>query len=191
MRRLLACGFLLCACAPATLLPGDQVMGTYAFEAVPLQVDCQIPDLQVAPFTFEATFSRERDGAGVWFLLNETVRDAGFDGQVARVAYEAPRVFGTACEGCATVLQERLEVALLSKSQNEAAGDRCPDAPLDGGLPTGPGVQPPGNVQSGFDAVRACGELTNQVVATALPDQTCPAFCGQCTLRYELKGARR
>lgn len=173
-------------------MPGDEVMGTYAFEAAPLEQQCELSDVPATGFGFTGTFTRDSASTQAWFRLNNVVREGEFDGQVFRVGYAARRVFTDArCGGCSTELSEVLTVAILSKSQNDAAGDGCPDSPLDGGVPQGAGVTPPGPVANGFDAVRACGELENAVLATPLEGEACAPECGQCALRYRVNGARR
>jgi len=189
-RAALAC--LAClGCSGTPQLPGDQMMGAYAFNAELLEAACEIPEVSGPDFSFQASFSRDSATGAAWFSLNRVLRDAAFDGQVLSTTYEAPRSFGEVCGGCTTTLQESVWVAILSQSQNEAAGDGCPEAALDGGIPAGPGITPPGSVSTGFDAVRACGELLDVVSATALEGQECDVRCGRCALRYRLAGARR
>ena len=172
-------------------MPGDQVMGNYAFTAEPLELDCAVDGIASAGFSFSGTFSRDSQSGEAWFRLNNVVREATFDGQVARATYAAARTFAAQCDGCTTELQESLAVAILSKSQNDAAGDACPETALDGGVPVGGEVTPPGPVASGYDALRACGEMLNQVVATPNEGTSCAPECGACRMRYRLKGARR
>lgn len=172
-------------------MPGDVQMGTYAFTATPLELDCAVDDIPQGGFAFTGAFSQQSTTGEAWFRLNNVVREASFDGQVARATYAAPRSFGAQCDGCTTELRESLAVALLSKSQNGAAGDRCPEGALDGGVPVGPGVTPPGPVAQGYDALRACGEMVDEIVATPNEGASCDPACGQCRLRYRLEGARR
>jgi hypothetical protein len=190
---------LVCAAAAAcsdTPMPGNQVLGRYEFQAVPLEASCAI-DVSQDGFTFAGTFSRDSETGEAWYRLNSIVREATFDGQVATATYSAPRVFiggcdgGDCCAGCTTELRETVVVGLMSKSMNDAAGDACPANPLDGGMPSGPGVTPPGPADTGFDAVRACGELLDEVVATPNEGESCDPRCGQCRLKYTLIGARR
>jgi hypothetical protein len=187
-RALIAALLSLSACPTETAMPGDQGLGSYRFDAEPLELDCLIDGISDEGFSFDGTFSRDSVTNEAWFHLNGVVREASFDGQVARATYAAPRSFASQCDGCATELRETIAVAILSKSQNDAAGDACPDGALDGGLLPG---SPPGPVASGYDALRACGELLDEVVATPIDGQGCAAECGACRLRYRLKGARR
>lgn len=181
----------LAACPAETVMPGDQDLGTYRFDAEPLELDCLVDGVAGDGFSFDGTFSRDTVTNEAWYRLNNVVREASFDGQVARATYAAPRSFASQCDGCTTELRESIAVAILSKSQNDAAGDGCPEGALDGGLPLGGGVTPPGPVASGYDALRACGELVDEIVATPIDGTSCSAECGACRLRYRLKGARR
>ena len=166
-------------------------MGLYQFRAEPLARDCSLADIPSYGFDFPGTFSRFRDGGGVFLSLNGIARDAGFDGQIARSTHSAPRTFtlpdGGQCSPRDTQMVETLTVALLSSSQSQAVGDRCPGNPLDGGIPgEDAGVQRPGSTPTGFDSVRACGELLEQIVATGDADPLCT-----CQLRYRLTGDRK
>jgi hypothetical protein len=192
MRRvLLAAVAVLQGCTAETPMPGDEEMGTYAFTATPLELNCEVGDIPEGGFSFTGTWSRDTSTGEAWYRLNNVVSQASFDGQVATVSYTAPRTFGGPCEGCSTELRETVTVAILSKSQNDAAGDLCPTDVLDGGLPQGEGITPPGALARGYDALRACGELVNEIVATPLEGASCDPACGACRLRYHLAGARR
>ena len=183
---------LVCACTPETQLPGDEPMGSYSFEAIPLELDCRLTDIAEGGFTFTGAFSRDSESGAAWFRLNNILREAQFDGQVITSSYAAPRVFNDAlCKGCSTELQESFALAILSKSQNDASGGSCPEGALDGGIPSGGGITGPGKVGPSFDAVRACGEWVNEVLATPLDGESCDPGCGLCRLRYTVVGARK
>ncbi|MBS1148488.1 MAG: hypothetical protein H6Q89_186 [Myxococcaceae bacterium] len=171
--------------------PGDENMGLYQFRADPVSIACGLPDIPGGGFEFSGTFSRFRDGGAVFLTLNGIARDAGFDGQIVTSRHSAARTFklpdGGACAPCEMRVVESLSVALVSKSQSSAVGDRCPANPLDGGLPAADaGVTLPGSTETGFDAVRACGELTEQIVGSG----TCDPLCA-CLLQYRLVGERK
>jgi hypothetical protein len=179
------------ACNPETPMPGDTVLGRYEFQASPLSLDCELDDVTTTGFNFTGTFSRDSATGEAWYRLNNILSAATYDAPVATAVYSAPRTFGSLCDGCTTELRETVVVALMSKSMNDAAGDVCPDNPLDGGLPSGEGITPAGYADVGYDAVRACGELADQVVATPNEGTSCDPRCGQCRMRYRLVGARR
>lgn len=182
---------VLTGCPDAERTPGDENMGQYAFRAEPVDLTCGLPDLPSNAFEFTGTFSRFRDGGGTFLTLNELSRDAGFDGQVAWSEHSAPRTFALpdagSCAPCQMRVVETITVAMLSKSQSSAVGDRCPANPLDGGVP-GPdaGVSLPGSTATGFDSVRVCGDLSEHITGTG----TCDALC-ECTLKYRLTGDRK
>ncbi len=178
---------LASGCAPEAKFPGSEVMGTFEFGATASQRGCELSDFSSDPFTFQGTFSRNPDSTDVFFTLNEVTRTGTFDGQNVDAVFVAPRRFDScACPG-KTSLAERLTVSLLSNSQNARVGNRCPENPLDGGVPLDEdaGVRGPGSTASGFDAVRACGTLTD----TLLKDSSCG--CGACEVQFVLTGVRR
>jgi len=147
-------------------------------------------ELPSESFPFQFVLTRNPDTNEVFLTLGGVTRTATFDGQFVESTFVARREFATCCvddegqnEG---QLEERIRVALLSRSQSVALGGRCPRDALDGGVP-GPdaGVTPPGSTGTGFDALRACGELIDIVR---------PGDCGKCsvcTLRYPITGVRR
>lgn len=171
-------------------------MGLYQFRAEPVSVACGLPDIPGHGFDFAGTFSRFRDGGAVYLTLNGIPRDAGFDGQIVTSSHAASRTFklpdGGPCAptpSCEMRVVETLSVALLSKSQSAAVGDKCPAAPLDGGLPQpqpDAGVTLPGSTETGFDSVRACGDLFEEIVGTGGCDPLCA-----CLLQYRLVGERK
>lgn len=152
-------------------------------------------------FTFNARFARYRDGGSAVITIGFIDRDAGFDGQVMSGTKSPDQdrpahVFSPIDQACTCPARvtEVLTVAVLSTSQNAAVGNACPANPLDGGvpLPTGDGgIRLPDTTPTGFDAVRACGELTDFVEvsdeASAQPD----CACQDCVMRYTVKGVRR
>ena len=169
-------------------------MGTYQFRATPVSVACPLPeavkDSDINGINFAATFSRFSDGGAVLVTLRNVSRAGAFDGQVLTSTYSAPRNFtlpdGGRC-ACEMRIVETISVALLSKSQSSAVGERCPEAALDGGIPKADaGVSLPGTTQFGFDCVRACGDLVDEVVG----DGNCDPLCA-CSLRYSLVGDRK
>ena len=192
MRVLLtATAVLLCGCPVNDGVPGNENMGVYQFRAEPVSVACTLPGIADNGFEFSGTFSRFRDGGATFLTLNGLSRDAGFDGQVVSSSHSAPRSFGLSdggsCAPCEMRVVETLSVALLSKSQSAAVGDRCPANPLDGGVPSDDArVTLPGSTATGFDAVRACGELLEQISGTGPCDPACA-----CLLQYRLTGERK
>lgn len=182
----------LCGCPAEDAVPGDENMGLYQFHAEPQSLVCGLPDLPANGFDFAGTYSRFRDGGAVFLTLNGISRDAGFDGQVITSSHSAPRTFklpdGGSCAPCEMRVVETIAVALLSKSQSSAVFDRCPADPLDGGLP-GPdaGVTLPGSTSTGFDSVRACGTLYEQIISEGV---ACDPICS-CLLQFRVVGERK
>ncbi|MFL5322428.1 MAG: hypothetical protein ACJ790_22405 [Myxococcaceae bacterium] len=205
------------ACTVPDTGPGDEVMGNFtvtaeefpfapdASEPFPrcniagLEPDAGIPladgGLQPAlnefsgSFEFTARISRNRDGGAAFVAIGGIPRDAQFDGQFVVETFTAARRYQH-CECLDTDLEETLDVALLSTSQNAAAGNECPASPLDGGVPAPTpdgGIAQPNTTPRGFDAVRACGELTDIVRPPAGSD----CKCGACWMRYQVRGVRR
>lgn len=193
-------------CPPAPP-PGDQPMGSYAMSAtggergfvseVDAGVDgglsCQLVEVTAADFTFDAVLTRESTSERAWVTLTGYSREGTFDGQILTSEASASRVFA-ACSKCSTRVVETMTVAVLSRSQIEAAGGQCPPHALDGGVasPNDAGLTGPRQTPQGYDAVRLCGELTTLVVADGLGDGgACDPMCGGCTVRYQLRGERR
>jgi hypothetical protein len=188
---------LLAGCPAPAKYPGSEVMGTFTFTATELGDDCSfygdggdnVPD---GGFGFVATFSRN---PGVWITLSgaATSQPAAFDGQYITAAYGSPRTFSECDATCiGQVMVETLDVALLSGSQADLLGGTCPGNPFDGGvpapgthLPDGGVVVAPNTGPFGFDAVMACGTLSDDW----LPDAGCG--CPACTWRYKVSGLRR
>jgi hypothetical protein len=181
----------LCGCPVEEGPPGDENMGLYQFRAEPVSFACGLPDVPNNGFDFSGTFSRFRDGGPVFMTLNGIPRDAGFDGQIINSSHSAARTFnlpdGGPCAPCEMRVVETLRVSLLSKSQSAAVGDRCPSNPLDGGVPDADGgVTLPGSTETGFDSVRACGELYEEIVGSGVCDPLCA-----CLLKYRVVGERK
>jgi hypothetical protein len=184
----------LCLACPGQKPPGDELIGTFSFTATPVSNNCALSEVPDGGFTFDATISRNKNpGNQAWVTVYGFSRDATYDAGYVFSQLTAPRTF-VACQspdasqpGCLTVaVDEVFHVVLLSASQDALLGSTCPPSALDGGVP-GPdaGVTPPGSQPSGFDAVRACGDLTDAI----LPDAGC--FCPPCNLVYTVEGARK
>ena len=199
---------LLAACTAEVKDPGDERMGNFEFTVRPLEISCPFDeaDAGVVGFTgFTGRFSRNHDGSAAWLTLGVISRPATFDGQVIDSTVSAVRRFtsprqpdgglvplsdgGICLCGQKTQLVETLRVALLSTSQFAAAQGSCPPNPLDGGVPAPDGgVLAPGTTDAGFDALAACGELTDLMVPG--DDAQCPE-CAGCRMRYQVDGIRR
>jgi hypothetical protein len=203
------------ACVDPVSGPGDEVMGNFEFTAdleappspdagAPEVPRCEYTSFQDA-FTFNARFARFRDAGdgNAVITIGFIDRDAGFDGQVltgTKFPDEAKpaHVFAPVDQSCtcSARVTETLTVAVLSTSQSTALGNNCPDHPLDGGLPAplpDGGIRLPDTTPTGFDAVRACGELVDVVevdeaTRAAQPDCNCQE---RCAMRYVVRGVRR
>ena len=153
----------------------------------------ELTEVTGADFSFEAVLTRQSTSDRAFVTLSGYSREGTFDGQVLTASAEANRVF-EACGKCSTRVVETISVAVLSISQNGAAGGACPENPLDGGLVVNPdaGVFPPGQTLQGYDAVRLSGELMTTVVALGIADGgACETECSGCAVRYQLSGERR
>lgn len=181
----------LLACRPLPPPPGSESLGDYSFLVEPPeQSSCALPELQRPAFRFEGVVTREPATGAAWLTLGGGyVRDATWDGQVLDSVASERRIFPS-CASCpSTVMSERMTFALLSRSQVEAAGERCPPElvrELEGGA--GPVMTP-----DGFDALLACGVLTLSVSLAegAAASETCPAMCQTCVQTSTLSGERR
>lgn len=191
---------VLAACPPAPI-PGDENMGLYSMNAVPQVladggVGCDIADTAIARggFDFDATLSRNAKTTDAFITMSGVHREGTWDGQYLLSVASAQRVF-QACRDCTTRVEETMQFALLSRSQNDAVGQACPEHPLDGGVPApdaDAGITPPGLTELGFDGIRVCGEIRTRVLAVALVDGgACPDVCSQCAVQYRLTGVRR
>lgn len=174
-------------------LPPDAGPDGGVVDAGPPPPRCTLVEVTGADFSFDAILTRDSASQTAWMTLNTYSREGTFDGQVLTTTAEANRVFA-ACSKCSTRVVETISVAVLSRSQIEAAGGLCPENPLDGGVPFDPdaGIVAPSSTQQGYDGVRLCGELTTTVIALGIADgEECDAECGGCTVRYRLRGDRR
>jgi len=190
---------VLAGCVEPPTASTGEVLGNFELTAEPVSSSCTYAEATSDTLAFTIRVARALDGGEVTVTLNGIERPATFDGQVLRTTYVAPRTFadcscsaeqrdaGCACSG--VTLEERLEVALVSLEQDEVLGRGCPDAPLDGGVPTvrsdGGALALPVTTPRGFDAVRACGELWDDIQ----PGAGC--FCTACSMRYAVRGVRR
>lgn len=181
----------LSGCIEESTLPGEEVLGTFTLNASPLPgSNCPPAEVPDAGFTFDGTLSRDRDGERAYFIVSGFARDAGFDGQrLTSVQRASQPGFVPSCGSTCTAVEveQTVRLLLLSRSQNElyGKGKSCAEL-LDGGLPLDGGALPPGvGGDGGFDAVRACGDLSN----LKLPDAGCT--CTQCTWSYSVEGAPR
>jgi len=204
VRPALGAGLLAAAVGCSSSFPGSQVMGTFHFVAQPAllpdggwDMNCPydapgdgLPD--GGSFAFDGTFSWNPSTRQTWFTYLGGTWDAGFDGQTILASGAAARSFAKCC--VPVQLVETMTVALLSQSQSAAVGETCPDHPLDGGVPSpgDGGITLPSQTPAGFDALLACGTLTDDV-AVGLNAQACDAgsVCVACTWRYTLTGVRR
>lgn len=197
----LAAAVALAGCAVEPLLPGSEVMGTFEFVAsqpVENPAGCALLSPSEGgtrlPLEFRVLLSRELGTEDAWYTLRDQSHPATFDGQVLRVLSRAPRRFPSCVPNgdpdlavCAEVeVEESVTFALLSKSQNDVLGGACPAGAPDSGIPVpnGADVSGPGTTPTGFDAVRACGVLVDQLV----PKEGC---CAPCSVSYRLEGVRR
>ena len=191
MRKAWIVGLIgICAACPGSQkFLGDELMGTFSFTAEIASNDCPFAEVPDSGFAFQGTFSRDRDAGTAYLTVNGVSRGATFDGQYVTSEATAPRQFG-ACNCSSTILDETLKVALLSASQVASLPNpgQCPANPLDGGVPIPDGgILPPGSTGRVFDALRACGELTDVVVP--LPDAGCS--CATCRFVSRLQGIRQ
>lgn len=156
-------------------------------------VECELVEVTGDSFSFDAILSHESTSQRAWVTLNTYSREGTFDGQVLTSTAEANRVFA-ACAPCSTRLVETISVAVLSRSQAEAALGQCPEQALDGGVivDADAGLVAPGDTPLGYDGVRLCGELTTRVVALGTVDGgPCDPICDGCSVHYQLRGDRR
>lgn len=200
MRRWLLAVVLL-ACPGNPPPPGDEQMGTFEFRAERVGGSCDFAEIKPdAGFAFTALFSRFRD-AGLYFVtIGGIPHEAAFDGQRVTATYTAQRVFRQ-CGGCSgfdagapavVTMTETLAVTLVSRSQSDAVGGCTENPPVDPDA----GVVLPGSTPEGtFDAVRACGILTEGVrlmpPATSFAPGSCESQCNACTFEFSIAGDRR
>lgn len=199
----------MCAACPQTVTPpGDEQMGKYVFGAteapVPSgQTRCPFREIPDAGFSFEAYFSRNKDpGTTAWVTIGAVPHEATFDGQVITAQYGAQRNFAD-CSACPNAdggrgivtMTENITTTIVSKSQSDAVMGCSITPPFDPDA----GITRPGTTESGFDALRACGQLTEHVTLDppVLPEQLfgldggCTTACNDCSLAYDISGDRR
>ena len=179
------------------MFPGDLVIGTFDFHSqvdwARSSCDAGSPDfsrLQDGGFDFAGTFSRDSVDGGVWFTIDGFSRQATFDAQTQRyTTYHRTTAQLPSCgEGCeGAEIEETMSVVVLSDSQDRRIGSRCANL-VDGGLPVGEGLSPPGPTVNGYDAERACGELK----VVFLPGKSSVCKCvTSCAAVYDVEGKRR
>jgi len=180
------------ACYSQPVYPGDQVLGTFRFEArvdaARTTCDASVPDFaqvnDAGVFLFEGTFSRDTDAGTGYFTVQNYSRDAGYEGQVATstLRANAPRAScGTGCEDSS--IEETLRVTLFSDSQARALNRDCRQ--FDGGIPDG---SVPGPTENGYDVSLACGSLTDVFLPGT---RNCDCQPTTCTTVYTVQGERR
>ena len=188
-RRLAVALVLLYACSNNPTIVGEEI-GRFTFNATAqVSNDCPFAAAMFGDaavlFSFDAILSHSTTSTKAYMLLGNVQRDAGFDGLYFVSEHAAPRQFaecGTSCDK--TTVDETIQLAVLSRTQDEALGSRCPPNPLDGGVPPPDGgVLPPHPIPGGFDAVRACGELLDVVI----PDGG-SCSCTGCTMVFQVEG---
>jgi hypothetical protein len=182
------------ACFSDPVYPGDQLLGTFQFEATVdrQRTTCDLsgPDFarlgDGGTFRFEGTFSRNANESTGWLTVQGFSRDAGYEGQrvvsLHRTAAQLASC-GTNCEG--TQIEETLNVILLSNSQDHLIGRRCSGL-VDGGVPEDGGAQPPGPTPNGYDVQRACGTLMDDFIP-GTRNCTCTK---PCRAVYTVEGTR-
>lgn len=184
---------VLLACPGQSPPPGDEQMGRYTFRAEPvggLPDACTFVEIPDGGFSFEAAFSRFRDAGLYYVTIGGVAHEATWDGQRISATYSAQRNFSQCgCAGGSTVvttMKETISATVVSRSQSEAAGGCVDNPPLNPDA----GIVPPNSTgEGGFDAVRACGTLSEEVTT----DVQVPCFsqCNFCQLRYTIEGERR
>ncbi|MCL2012032.1 MAG: hypothetical protein FWG75_04510 [Cystobacterineae bacterium] len=203
--------FLSLGLACTTSLPGAIDVGLFEFSATPLKEECAF-DVE-GSFQFKGRFRLESNLVDGYFVYRDVNRAAQFDGQNMVSVYVAERIYK--CGDCDKNVVETLNVALLSKTQNESLHGQCPrnalsedtlveggqnispselracGAALSEGIPVADGesIFPPGPVSGGFDAVRACGTLV--VMTTPLPEEDCLGDCDEEEVVYYIEGIRK
>ncbi len=187
---------LVLACEGETALPGDEVIGRFRFTAELVdRGQCTFSEVpEGGRFEFEGTFSRNPRGDGAWFSVSGENQAGTWDGQRFAAKHTAPRRFEKGDCDNRFLVTEQLHVAVLSASQDTALGGECPEdgaALLKAGsvpVDADAGVTAPGPEDTGYDAVRACGQLTHRITPVAAP--TCEKF-KECTLLWRVTGGRR
>ncbi|GMT98382.1 hypothetical protein KH5H1_25010 [Corallococcus caeni] len=179
-------------CFSDPVYPGNQVMGTFRFQAKldAARTTCDAGSRDFAQlddagtFTFEGTFSRDTDAGTGFFTVQGFSRDAGYTGQSVSSTHRATArrdSCGTGCED--SEIEEALNVMLLSDSQSRNVARDCKR--LDGGVPEG---DIPAPTENGYDVSLACGTLTD----VFLPGKGAACKCNPstCTTVYTVSGDR-
>ncbi|HEX8703437.1 MAG TPA: hypothetical protein VF815_31665, partial [Myxococcaceae bacterium] len=127
--------FLLAvACFTDPVFPGDQVLGTFRFNATVdrQRTNCDLRNPEFAAlgdagvFRFDGTFSRNSDERTGFLTVQGYSRDAGYDGQRVSSLHRAAATLPSCGNGCnGTAIEESLDVILLSDSQDQLIGRRC------------------------------------------------------------------
>jgi hypothetical protein len=185
------------ACFTDPVFPGEQVLGTFRFDATldRSRTTCtgqtgepvQLSDAGV--LRFSGTWSRKGDGGTGFLTVQDFARSAEYEGQRAVSRHRVtvtPATFpncGTACEG--SQIEETLDTLLLSSSQDELIGRNCSGL-VDGGVPEDGGAQVPGPTPNGYDVQRACGTLTDEFIPGT---KNCTCTKG-CRAVYTVEGVR-
>ena len=193
MRQTALLAVVLLGCPGTPTPPGDQQMGRYTFVAEFGDGTCnlvEIPD--GGGFSFEANFSRFRDAGLYYVSIGGVAHDATWDGQKITAEYSAQRNF-TQCQcpgepAVVVTMTEKIVATIVSQSQSEAAGGCVDDPPFD---PDAGILRPDTTAEGGFDAVRACGKLTEFIQADRTVSCNAPATCNGCNLTYAIQGERR
>jgi len=182
------CLGVLFACTREITPSGDEVIGSFEFISEPPSGSCVLSQVPTdAGLAFSATFSLDSRTQTAWMSIGGVEREVVLDGGRMTAKFRAQRVF-TDCS-CTVELEETLDVIFLSRSQNDALLGRCPEGALDGGIPVADGdagIRPAGAYEDGYDALRACGELTDELIV--------PAGCdcgGTCLLKYPVSGLKQ
>jgi hypothetical protein len=182
------------ACYSDPVFPGEQVLGTFRFDATidSSRTTCgnesghpvQLGD--AGPLRFEGTFSRPAGGDAGWLTVQGFARNAQYDGQRVVSLQRVPAALqgcGATCEGAQ--IEETLDTLLLSRSQDELIGRKCAGL-VDGGVPEDGGAQLPGPTPNGYDVQRACGTLTDDFTP-GTKNCTCTK---PCRAVYTVEGTR-
>lgn len=188
------------ACPSTPSLPGNEAMGIFELHAEPLSIDCPLGALPDGGFDFEVTARHDKGQSGAYLLISGVAGDAGFDGQYVTSVRSAPRSFdmldGGTCTltledggpgDCASTLTETFVFALLSQEEDMAAGGQCPTNPLDGGVEA-LDAGAPHSTDTGYDALRVCGVLTDAATISGECSSECLV---PCTLSYTVTGTRK
>lgn len=199
MKKLWVCvAFGLLAGCPSAPLPGDEQMGRFNFQAEPQGGDCPFSEIPDGGFKFEVKLSRFKYENRAFVTIGQVSHEGRFDGQKVTAQYTGERNFAQcncpADDGglrAITTMTETFQVTLVSKSQSDAVGGCIENPPVnpDAGI-----IGPDTSNEGGFDAIRACGTLVEDIRVNppvSTPTSTCLAQCSQCRLSYTLTGERK